>query len=121
MEIDLKDDLETLTNLSAYPFKVPQYAEYPAISYVEMNNTRHDNSSLNDSNIKNHIFEITISTPDSEQVIDVKNSLIERYEGLSGPLGNTNLFISRIVTSMPYYDEAQKNFEYKITVRFTTH
>lgn len=121
MEIDLKDDLETLTGLSAYPFKVPQYAEYPALTYKEMNQTRHDDSSQNDSNIKNHIFDITISTPDSEQVIDVKNLIVGRYEGLSGLMGNTKIFISRIVTSMPYFDEAQKNFEYNITVRFTLH
>lgn len=120
MEIDLKDDLEALTNLSAFPFKIPQHAKYPAIAYQEMNQTRNDNSSQNSSNIKNHIFEITIATPDSEQVIDVKNALIERYEGFSGLMGNTKIFISRIVTSTPYFDDAQKNFEYNVTVRFTT-
>ncbi|AUS01928.1 tail-completion protein [Vibrio phage 3.058.O._10N.286.46.B8] len=119
IEIDLKNDLESSMGMNAYPIKIPQNAAYPAIVYKEISNGRNDDSNLDSSNLRNKYYEIVIVTPDSELVITKKNELIEKYEGFSGTMGETNIFISRIESSVPSFDNAQQNFEYNITIKFT--
>lgn len=119
IEIDLKNDLESSMGVNAYPIKIPQNASYPAIVYKEISNGRNDNSDLISSNLRDKYYEIVIVTPDSEQVITKKNELITKYEGFSGMMGETNVFISRIESSVPTFDNAQQNFEYNITIKFT--
>lgn len=119
LEIDLLNDLETLTGWSAYPIKIPQNASFPAIVYKEIGNNRNDQSSLSGKELKDLRYEIVIVTPDSEQLILKKTDIINRYEGFSGMMGNSNIFISRIFSSIPMYDNAQQNFEHNITVTFT--
>jgi len=119
LETELLIDLETLTGWSAYPIKIPQNASYPAIAYKEIENTRNSESTISASNLKDLRYEIILVTPNSEELIDTKISIIERYDGYSGMMGNMNVFISRIESSVPTYDNAQNNFEYNIMVHFT--
>ena len=119
LEIDILADLESLIGWKAYPIKIPQNATYPAIVYKELNNTRNDESSLSGNELRNLRYEIVLVADDSESIITNKAKLLERYEGFSGMLGNTNIFISRIFSSVPFFDNAQQNFEYNITVEFT--
>lgn len=119
MEIDLMADLRTTTGWEAYPIKIPQDASYPAIVYKEIGNTRNSESSLSGKELSNVIYEIVLVTSDSAEVIRKKDLIINRYQSLSGLMGNTNIFTSNIASSIPTYDNAQNNFEYNITVNFT--
>lgn len=119
LEIDLLAHLETLTGWKVYPIKVPQNGTYPTIVYKEIGNIRNSESSLNGNNLRTLHYEFVIVTPDSEELITTKQTIIDSYEGYSGLLGNTDIFIARIVSSVPTYDNAQNNFEYNITVEFT--
>lgn len=119
LEVDLVQELKTLLGWEAYPIKIPQNASYPATVYKEIGNSRNGESSLSLSNLKDLRYEITVVSPDSEQTILAKGTIIDKYEGFSGAIGDTNIFITRVESSVPTYDNAQQNFEYNITIKFT--
>lgn len=119
LEADLVQELNALLGWNAYPIKIPQNAKFPATVYREISNRRNDESSLSDNNLRDMRYEITVVSPDSEEAILAKGKLIEKFEGFSGAIGATNIFISRIESSVPTFDNAQQNFEYNVTIKFT--
>ena len=119
LEVDLKTHIETILGMTVYPIKIPQNATLPAVVYSEIQNSRNSDSSLKSSNLRNKRYQITVVSPDSEVVILAKEQLIYTYEGFSGMLGNSNIFIARISSALPLFDNKQQNFEYNVDITFT--
>lgn len=118
MIIDLKNYLETESSVNVYPMHIPQGSELPAMEISDLFDSRNSDSNLDASNIKDRRFQITIVSTKTETTLDLKTQVVDLLEGFSGVMGDSNILITRVNSTVPLYNKQQQTFEYAIDANF---
>jgi len=118
---DFKSHLEANFSLDAYPFDLPQGTSLPAIVYEQHNFGRHNDSSLNASNIHTRRMQIYFVCDYAKEVIELSEQALELYEGFSGLMGTSKVWMIRVQTTLPTFNQQQKTYEYVIDMLVTIH
>ena len=120
-EIDLKNFLETLTSLSAYPIHIPATEKNSALLYRETSFSRHSGSQLSKTDVSELSYQIIVVSDTTNETLIVKNNLVNAFENYSGVMGSTHVMSSRVINVVPIFDTNTKQFEYTVAVDFTIH
>lgn len=115
---DLRNYIETETNTDVYPMHIPEDVNLPAIQLEQLHFSRHSDSNLDSSNLTERRIQLTIVSKTTKQTLDLMEELVELFEGFSGLMGGTKVFMSRVNNTVPLYNKQQQTYEYAVDIEF---
>ena len=86
---DLKNLIESLSGLKAYPSKVPQGEVYPAFSFQKISNRR-IRSTTGPSGLQDPRVQFDLWGSSYKEINDIFEALVASLDGFRGKVGNTH-------------------------------
>lgn len=119
IEKDLREQLESVTSIPAFPFQIPESATLPALLYAGITDTRHSQSNQAKTNLKRRIFQVTVVTKDSLKTVELGNQIVEFFTDFSGDMGDTKVLSCIINNAHDVFNPKLKTYEKIIDLNFT--
>lgn len=116
IQVDIKDLLESITDLNVYPNVIPQQATIPAILYKSTGFGRNSDSSLSESNVIDYQFNVFVIAKTAKEMYEEGNKIIEALENFKGTQGSSEILIIRVRNIIDLYNYTQNTHEQTIDI-----
>lgn len=116
---DLKTLIESVTPQKAYPVRIPQSVELPAILYRSVSQVRSGDSNMGKSNVRRYRYQLNIVGETQADTFTIGDTITEALENYSGVVGTTNIMSCHITNDIDTYNSTQQTYEKVLDLELT--
>lgn len=114
---ELKNSLEYVSGVSAYPNNIPASADLPAIVYKNTGFRRNTDSSLCKSDIIDRDFQVFVISKSASETYKIAEKIMSELENYSGEFVESNVLMIRIENNQSLYNYQQDTHEETINIK----